>query len=632
MIEGRQDEDGLLTLGLLGGLELSGAGEAPVAELLVQPKRLALLIYLAVALPRGFRRRDELVALFWPESDTSHARNSLRQSIHVLRRHLPAGVLVSRGDEEVGLRRSQLSIDAEVFEDLLNHGQEEEALPYYRGELLPGFHLSDCPDFELWLDTERERLCRRAVRAALVLARRSELDDEPARAAEWARYAEQRAPYDEGVLREVLELLVDLGDRAGAARLYAASAQRFRKELDVGLSAQTEEMGRTLAGAGSGHEVVDMPRPQRMNTTARLPLSRTRNVAPIRLRPITVEARQLYLRARDASGQRSPATIMKAIELFEQALRLSPDYAEAHAGLTFALTQALVYIDYAPTDALPRVRSHALRAIRLDPSLGEAHAMLGQTMLWYDYDWRGAEELFLRALDVDSISDVTRCGYALYFLTSLGRFDEALELLERTRDSLPSHLGISTFCGMVCIYARQYERARQEADAVIERQSDFAQAHWVRGMALEGLGKYDAAIATFDVAVSLTGGRSLMLSQLGRAHARAGNQVRAEEILSELDRRRETSGPAAYYATEILAALGRIEEAIDRLYAAYRERIPFVLFAGVRDALDPLRGERRFRELLMRIGLHVHERASRIGRSRVLPIDEHRALPSEYVG
>lgn len=123
------------------------------------------------------------------------------------------------------------------------------------------------------------------------------------------------------------------------------------------------------------------------------------------------------------------------------------------------------------------------------------------------------------------------------------------------------------------------------------------------GMALEGLGDFDAAITTFETAVSLTNRSALMLSQLGRASARAGNYTHAEEILSELDRRGETAGPAAYFAAEILAALGRPEAALDRLYVAYRERIPLLVFAGVLSGLDPLRGERRFRELLMRIGL-----------------------------
>jgi len=129
----------------------------------------------------------------------------------------------------------------------------------------------------------------------------------------------------------------------------------------------------------------------------------------------------------------------------------------------------------------------------------------------------------------------------------------------------------------------------------------------VRGMAQEGLGDVAGAIKTFELAVATTNRSSLLLSQLGRACARAGHRARAMSILRELDARNEASGPAAYYSAEILAALGSTEVALDRLYVAYRQRNPFLVFAGVLYGLDPLRGTRRFRDLLMRIGLPTCE-------------------------
>jgi DNA-binding SARP family transcriptional activator len=584
---------GPLTLRLLGAGELFGGGNAPLTALLVQPKRLGLLVYLAIALPRGFRRRDELLALFWPESDAVHARNSLRQSLHELRRHLPEGMLLARGNEEIGLCRERLRVDVQSFEELLDSGEEEQGLALYRGELLPGFHLPGAPDFDGWLAAERDRLQRRSVRAALVLARQLELDGDMPRAGVWARFAEERAPFDEVVLREVVELLTDAGDRGGAVQLWEAAAERYRKELGIELSPRTVELtpGRSRAAAG-------------MLTLQRRPS------APASRRPVSPEARDLYLQARHASGQRSPVTIRRAIQLFDQALSLYPDYAEAHAGLAFALTQATVYVAYPPLQALPRVKAHALKAIRLDPSLAEAHAMLAQATICYDYDWALAGQMYLRALEAGSGSEVICCSYALYYLTPMGRLDEALDILDGARDRMPGLLGISTFCGMACAFSRGFERARREADTVLGLEPGFVQAYWVRGMALEGMGDFAGAIAAFETGVELTAGSSLMLSQLGRARARAGDHTAAEEILAELDRRGETTGPAAYFTAELLAALGRPEAAIDRLYAAYRERNPLLVFAGIMPGLDSLRGERRFGELLLRIGLRAHERVA----------------------
>ncbi len=122
----------------LGALELRAAGGGVLESVLAQPKRIALLVYLAVAAPGRLHRRDALLALFWPEADEARARNSLSQALHFLRRSLGEGVLVSRG-EEIGLDPAQLWCDAVAFEQVLDAGQLAEALRLYRGEFLPGF-------------------------------------------------------------------------------------------------------------------------------------------------------------------------------------------------------------------------------------------------------------------------------------------------------------------------------------------------------------------------------------------------------------------------------------------------------------------------------------------------------------
>jgi serine/threonine-protein kinase len=300
---------------------------------------------------------------------------------------------------------------------------------------------------------------------------------------------------------------------------------------------------------------------------------------------------------------------MKAIECYQRALKLSPDYAEAHAGLASALCQAPVYVAYPGTDAWPRVRAHASRALRLDPGLGDAHAALGLVTLCCDYEWTRAQHLFVQALELEASSYVLRQLYALYYLTSLGRADDALSLLDRARDDNPDVPGITVFCGMSAVFGRQFERGLREADFVIEGQPMFVQAYWVRGMALEGLGDLDGAIKTFERGVEMTNRSSLFLSQLARACATSGDRKRATQILSELDERAENGGPGSYFTAEVHAALGNTELALDRLYAAYRQRNPLMVFAGVLFGLDPLRGTRRFRDLLMRLGLPAYDRA-----------------------
>ena len=131
----------MIELRLLGRLSLTGADGRDVRALLGQPRRLALLAYLAAASPPGFHRRDNLLALFWPELDQEHARAALRQALHVVRDALGADAVTSRGDEEIGLDFAEVSCDVPGFERAHGNGQLEEALDLYRGALLEGFFI-----------------------------------------------------------------------------------------------------------------------------------------------------------------------------------------------------------------------------------------------------------------------------------------------------------------------------------------------------------------------------------------------------------------------------------------------------------------------------------------------------------
>ena len=155
----------MIRLCTLGPLELRGSDGQELRAILAQPKRVALLAYLALASPRGPHRRDTLLALFWPEHDAEHARNSLSQSVPVLRRSLGPDALVSHSGDTLGLEWRDLWCDAVAFEVALDQGRPGDAIELYRGDLLEGFHAGDAPDFEQWLETERARLAGRYAKA-----------------------------------------------------------------------------------------------------------------------------------------------------------------------------------------------------------------------------------------------------------------------------------------------------------------------------------------------------------------------------------------------------------------------------------------------------------------------------------
>ena len=227
----------------LGGVDLRDADGREVRPVLAQPKRLALLAYLALAAPAGYCRRDTVLALFWPELDQERARGALRQAVHFLRRTLGAQVVQGHGGEDIGLSADALWCDARVFDAALSRGAPAEALELYHGDLLDGFFVSDASsEFDAWLEQERLRLRQRAIDAAWSLTDQHEAAAHGAEAARWARWAAARAPDDERTQRRLIALLDRLGDRTGALRAYEQLVQRTRTEFGAEPSAETRAL------------------------------------------------------------------------------------------------------------------------------------------------------------------------------------------------------------------------------------------------------------------------------------------------------------------------------------------------------------------------------------------------------
>jgi DNA-binding SARP family transcriptional activator len=244
----------MVTLRLLGGIDLTGPSGEEVLQLLSQPKRMAVLAYLAIAGHGKYLRRDRLMALFWAESDISHARNALNQVLHALRSELEDGVLRTRGKHELGLDPERFQCDVWAFLDAVHNGRNEEALEFYAGPLLPSFHLDGGGEFERWLEEEREGLREAAAGAAWSLAhehiRRGALVD----AERTAQRALGLVWSDETPVRNFIAALAAAGDRAAAMRFYRKFCARLKEELDVEPSAPTVEVAESIRNGNGNAE------------------------------------------------------------------------------------------------------------------------------------------------------------------------------------------------------------------------------------------------------------------------------------------------------------------------------------------------------------------------------------------
>ncbi len=267
----------MIRLHTLGVLDLRGPDGAELGAVLRQPKRLALLAYLAIASPRRFHRRDSLLALFWPDLDDVHARAALRRALYFLRGELGAGTVTGRGDEEVGVSADLLWCDLPALDRALASGDFDEVMTLYRGDLLEGLHVAGAsPDFQDWLDGERGRVRQRAGAAARSLVTRAETEGRLTDAASWARRALELDPGDEPALRRLLGLLDRTGDRQAALRTYEEFARRMLIEFELEPATETRalvEQVRSRAGAAAPHHAAAYQPVGTASTIAVLPFS-----------------------------------------------------------------------------------------------------------------------------------------------------------------------------------------------------------------------------------------------------------------------------------------------------------------------------------------------------------------------
>ena len=254
----------MIELKTLGGLHLRGPPGTDCDSVLAQPKRLALLVYLAVAHRGEHLRRDTLLALFWPELDDAHARGALRQSVRFLRRALGAQVLIAHGAGDLSVGREALWCDAVAFEAAYDAGDLNAAADLYQGDLLDGLYVSDAaPDLERWIEDERAHIRRRAAKALWHVVDECGASGNTELAAEHARRALSLFPEDESGLCRLMALLGQLEDREGATRAYETFARHLRAEYDLLPAAETTALLAAVRSRGhdamssGGHLIAD---------------------------------------------------------------------------------------------------------------------------------------------------------------------------------------------------------------------------------------------------------------------------------------------------------------------------------------------------------------------------------------
>jgi serine/threonine-protein kinase len=288
----------------------------------------------------------------------------------------------------------------------------------------------------------------------------------------------------------------------------------------------------------------------------------------------------------------------------QQAIGLDPGYTLAYVVLAESSLWGGFFGSGAPRELLPRAKSAALEALRLDDTLAEAHGVLGAVLGAGEFDWPGAERECRRALELNPSSANVRYFYASWYLQPLGRMEEALTEIRRAVELSPLDSLFNAHVGYCLHAAGQFEAAIAQLQHAIDLDPTFWYPVWLLSSAYALRGRHDEALAAAEKAKELSGGLPPAVGVLGRAYALAGRTAEARQLLEELIVRRRSSYVPASAIAMIHRGLGNFEKALE-LWTTGVDEHDVLLAVSLRaePGYDPLRSHPAYRALLRKMNL-----------------------------
>ncbi|HEX8169237.1 MAG TPA: protein kinase [Thermoanaerobaculia bacterium] len=379
-----------------------------------------------------------------------------------------------------------------------------------------------------------------------------------------------------GVVKQVgerLQINVELVDSVDGAQLWGESYSRALGDLMKLPEEISREIAEKLRIKLTGAEKKKLRRKSTENS----------------------EAYQHYLRGRYQWNKRTEESLKRGIAHYREAIEADPSFAGAYSGLADSFITLATNIPLPPREAMPKAKAAAMQAIQLDEGLAEAWASLGAVRWWYEWDWEGAEEAYRRAIELNPNYATAHDGYAM-LLCARGRFDEAVEQLQRACDLDPLSLISAVHAGWPFYFARDYESAIRKFRKALELDEHFIPAHGWLGMALGQQHRYAEAVDAFRRALEVDR-IPILQAMLAHTHALAGARDQAQELLDSLRAESATRYISPYDIALIHAALGDHDQAITQLRAALEDRSAWMVFLNVDPRLDGLRETPAFREI-----------------------------------
>ena len=312
------------------------------------------------------------------------------------------------------------------------------------------------------------------------------------------------------------------------------------------------------------------------------------------------EAYHLYLKGRYHWNKYDELGLRKAIEYFTQAIEIDPTYALAYAGLADSYYR-LSNI-YAPTtEAMPKAKAAALKALEIDEGLAEAHAALGLVYMSYDWDWPAAEIEFMRAVELKPNYALAHQRLGLFYYLQ-AQFDKSLHEMRRAAELDPLSPQLIQGIAAAFFLMRDYDHAQEEIEKALAIDSHYQPALYVLGRIYVQQGKFAEAIKIFEKLCSVDDA-PIFKGVLGSAQALAGQQSSAQATLKLLEQQSKQRYVSGHHKAVIHLALRDKNAAFECLEEALRNRCEMMTWLKVDPAFDSIRRDLRFTKLLRRVGL-----------------------------
>jgi TolB-like protein/Flp pilus assembly protein TadD len=550
------------------------------------------LLVLAALLKRAgdLVTRDELRAELWKEDTFVDFDHSLHNAIARIREVLDDSAENPRYIETLPRRGYRFigKVDraSSETEPLVDRARSADTRKIQSIAVLPLENLSADPAQDYFADGMTETLITSLAKigALRVISRTSAMQYKGVRKSlpEIARELNVDAVIEGSVLRDGqrVRITTQLIHAATDQHLWAESYERDFRDI---LSLQSE-IARRVA---SEIKVLVTPEEKARLGTARL---------------VNPAAHEAYLRGRFYWNKRSAESAQRALTYFQQALGLDPTYAQGYAGLADSFAILGYYNALAPTEAYPKAKAAAMKALELEPSLAEPHATLGVIKRDFEWDWSGAEQDFARAVALNpGYAEAYHWHGTLHGM--LGRHAEAMATKTYALSLDPLSVVVRTDLARMLYFVRDYEQSIAQYRSAIDMDPTFSTAHIWLGQVYEQKRMFDLALAEFQTGVQLTGGSAFSLSRLAHGFALAGSPDRSRSLLSQLSEFPNQKYVSPYDIAMVHIGLGEHDEAFPWLDRAFEERSLWMGYLNVEPHLDPLRADPRFHDLQRRTGL-----------------------------